>query len=403
MILDSETPPFATAMVVDDDPILLEIGYAALQSLGIGSIIRATSGIDALKKLEASGERVDLILSDLQMPGMDGMAFFRALKAADYGGALIVLSSMDTATLALAQRLAASQDIDVRGILQKPLDVKRLDTLLRSEPTIKLSGIGHEGPASEVLDADDLRRAIGDGEIVPFFQPKICVATGAVVGAEALARWRHPEKGLLAPDLFIGLAEQNGLIADLTWSILRASLVETRRFREQNPDFCVAVNLSADLLGDLGLPDRIMELVSESGLTADALQLEITESRLIDQSSEAMEVIGRLRLFGFQLSIDDFGTGQSNLATLSAYPFTELKIDQSFINPAPTDARARAIVVSCVELGRSLDMRIVAEGIETASHMALVAELGIDEGQGYWIARPQPAAQLDVIASTGLA
>lgn len=401
MILDSEPPPFATAMVVDDDPILLEIGCAALQSLGIGSIIRATSGIDALKKLEASGERVDLILSDLQMPGMDGMAFFRALKAADYGGALIVLSSMDTATLALAQRLAASQDIDVRGILQKPLDVNRLDTLLRSEPTIKLSGNGHEGPGSEVLDADDLRRAIGDGEIVPYFQPKICVATGAVVGAEALARWWHPEKGLLAPDLFIGLAEQNGLIADLTWSILRASLVETRRFREQNPDFCVAVNLSADLLGDLGLPDRIMELVSESGLTADALQLEITESRLIDQSSEAMEVIGRLRLFGFQLSIDDFGTGQSNLATLSAYPFTELKIDQSFINPAPTDARARAIVVSCVELGRSLNMRIVAEGIETAGHMALVAELGIDEGQGYWIARPQPAAQLDVIASAG--
>lgn len=403
MKLDDETFPFATAMVVDDDPILLELGCAALRSLGISSLISASSGLDALEKLEANGQHVDLILSDLQMPGMDGMAFFRALKAADYRGALVVLSSMDTATLALAQRLAARQDIDVRGILQKPLDVKRLAVLLRSASTVHLQEPVDCDSALATPGVDELRRAIEMGEIVPFFQPKICVATGAVVGAEALARWYHPEKGLLSPDRFIALAEQSGLIADLTWSVLRASLMETRRFREQCPDFRVAVNLSADLLCDLDLPDRVMAILGESGLTADALLLEITESKLIGQSSEAMEVIGRLRLFGFQLSIDDFGTGQSNLATLSAYPFTELKIDQSFISPAPTDARARAIVVSCVELGRALNMRIVAEGIETAEHMALVTELGIDEGQGYWIARPQPADKFDVMAGMAAA
>jgi len=403
MKLDDETFPFATAMVVDDDPILLELGCAALRSLGISSLISASSGLDALEKLQANGQHVDLILSDLQMPGMDGMAFFRALKAANYRGALVVLSSMDNATLALAQRLAARQDIDVRGILQKPLDVKRLAVLLRSASTVHLQEPVDCDHALGTPGVDELRRAIEVGEIVPFFQPKICVATGAIVGAEALARWYHPEKGLLSPDRFIALAEQSGLIADLTWSILRASLMETRRFREHCPDFRVAVNLSADLLCDLDLPDRVMTILGESSLTADALQLEITESKLIGQSSEAMEVIGRLRLFGFQLSIDDFGTGQSNLATLSAYPFTELKIDQSFISPAPTDARARAIVVSCVDLGRALNMRIVAEGIETAEHMTLVTELGIDEGQGYWIARPQPADQFDVTAGMAAA
>mgnify|MGYP001818640739 CR=1 FL=1 len=398
MMSDEETLPFATALVVDDDPILLEVGCAALHSLGVATLLRASSGIDALHKLETSGQHVDLILSDLQMPGMDGMAFFRALKAANYRGALVVLSSMDTATLALAQRLAASQDIDVRGILQKPLDVKRLAALLRSAPIEGAAAYVDDAPGAAQCDAEDLSRAIADGEIVPFFQPKICVATGGVVGAEALARWRHPDKGLLAPDRFIELAEQHGLIGDLTWCMLRASLEETKRFREKCPDFRIAVNLSADLLGDLDLPDRVMRIVSDCGLTADALQLEITESKLIGQSPEAMEVIGRLRLFGFRLSIDDFGTGQSNLATLSAYPFTELKIDRSFIDPAPSDARARAIVVSCVELGRSLNMQIVAEGIESAEHMALITELGIDEGQGYWIARPQPAEQLDVTA-----
>ncbi|MGI9479556.1 MAG: response regulator, partial [Hyphomicrobiaceae bacterium] len=202
MTSDDETVLFETAMVVDDDPILLEFACAALKTLGVATLLRASSGIDALQKLEANGQSVDLILSDLQMPGMDGIAFFRALKAAGYRGALVVLSSMDTATLALAQRLAASQDIDVRGILQKPLDVTRLAALLK--PALVAGG---PAPVDEDLpldsfDANDLARAIAEGEIVPFFQPKICVASGNVVGAEALARWRHPEKGLLPPDRF---------------------------------------------------------------------------------------------------------------------------------------------------------------------------------------------------------
>ncbi len=247
------------------------------------------------------------------------------------------------------------------------------------------------GSTSVEVDIQDLRDAISNGDIHPYFQSKICLATGAVIGAEVLARWLHPESGLVPPDQFITLAEQRGLIADLTWRLLRTALAETRRIREDSPDFRIAVNLSADLLYDLELPDWIATILSEYGLDADALALELTETTLLKPSSEALEVVGRLRLMGIKLSIDDFGTGQANLSTLSCYPFSELKIDQSFIKSALTNAKSRAIVVSCVELGRSLNMRIVAEGIENAGQLALVSQLGIDEAQGFWFSRPEPA------------
>ncbi|MFT5508013.1 MAG: EAL domain-containing protein (putative c-di-GMP-specific phosphodiesterase class I), partial [Hyphomicrobiaceae bacterium] len=277
--------------------------------------------------------------------------------------------------------------------LSKPLNVKCLAALLKTSKNTnqKFGASVGSGSTSVEVDIQDLRDAISNGDIHPYFQSKICLATGAVIGAEVLARWLHPESGLVPPDQFITLAEQHGLIADLTWRLLRTALAETRRIREDSPDFRIAVNLSADLLYDLELPDRIATILSEYGLDADALALELTETTLLKPSSEALEVVGRLRLMGIKLSIDDFGTGQANLSTLSCYPFSELKIDQSFIKSALTNAKSRAIVVSCVELGRSLNMRIVAEGIENAGQLALVSQLGIDEAQGFWFSRPEPA------------
>lgn len=329
-------------MIVDDDPILLEVGYAALRALGISSIFRASSGTEALQTLQPSEHQIDLIISDLQMPSMDGLTFFRALKAQDYCGALIVLSSMDDGTLSLAQNLAASQGLDVRGALPKPLNVKSLAALLKTSKNTnqKFGASVGSGSTSVEVDIQDLRDAISNGDIHPYFQGKICLATGAVIGAEVLARWFRPESGLVPPDQFITLAEQHGLIADLTWRLLRTALAETRRIREDSPDFRIAVNLSADLLYDLELPDRIATILSECDLDADALALELTETTLLKPSSEALEVVGRLRLMGIELSIDDFGTGQANLSTLSCYPFSELKIDQSFIKSALTSAKS---------------------------------------------------------------
>jgi diguanylate cyclase (GGDEF)-like protein/PAS domain S-box-containing protein len=246
----------------------------------------------------------------------------------------------------------------------------------------------------------ELRRAIESDQLVLFYQPKLDLKTGTVVGAEALLRWRHPKRGLVPPGEFIPLAEQAGVIKPLTWWVLGEAVKQCRAWEREDLGLDVAVNLSARSLHDPQLLERIADLLSDHDVPPRRLQLEVTESAVMTDPTRAKEILGQLSAFGVGVSIDDFGTGYSSLTSLLELPVSEIKIDKSFVigmkgngSPAKANASAsnRAIVRSTSDLGHSLGLRVVAEGVEDEPALDLLRSYGCDLAQGYYIARPMAA------------
>ena len=237
-----------------------------------------------------------------------------------------------------------------------------------------------------------LRSAVDDDQLVLHFQPRLDLATGRRTAVEALVRWQHPTEGLLPPALFIPLAEPTGLMDALTRRVLELALEQARRWREQGRSLPVAVNVSASVLHDTDLVGTVLEALGRAGLPPSLLELEVTESAMMSSPPSAIRVAKALRAAGVRLSVDDFGTGHSSLAYLRDLPVSQLKIDRSFLRDVPGNERDVSIVRSVIELGHNLGLRVVGEGIETAESLALLTELGCDEGQGFLLGRPVPAA-----------
>jgi diguanylate cyclase (GGDEF)-like protein len=243
--------------------------------------------------------------------------------------------------------------------------------------------------------AADLRRALENSEFVPYFQPKIDLRDGRVVGAEALLRWNHPTQASVSPDVFIPLAEQTGLIGPVTLQVISAAVRECALWRARGRNLSVAVNLSARVLVDPTLPDHVEELCRCWDLPTRALVLEITESMIVDDPARALPVIERLAALGVRLSIDDFGTGYSSLEYLKVLPVAEIKIDRTFVAGMGDDVRDAAIVRHTIELGRSLGLRVVAEGVECGEAHERLAAMGCDHGQGFLYSPAVPAEDFD--------
>jgi len=240
----------------------------------------------------------------------------------------------------------------------------------------------------------ELRHAIDAGELVLHYQPKVRVATGEVVGVEALVRWQHPRLGLLGPDRFIPLAEETGLIKSLTDWVLRTALSQSREWHAYGFELPVAVNLSARSLHDAELPSAIAVILAETGAEPGWLELELTESCLLEDARRATQLLRRLQALGVRVAIDDFGTGYSSLAYLKQLPVQQLKIDRSFVQQLGSDENDAAIVRATIELGHSLGLAVVAEGVEDAASWQFLNQLGCDEAQGYYLTRPVPPAEL---------
>ncbi|MFZ0180684.1 MAG: EAL domain-containing protein [Candidatus Dormiibacterota bacterium] len=255
----------------------------------------------------------------------------------------------------------------------------------------------HDQNALDRLELmEDLRDAIHHGEIVPFYQPILDLRTGSVMGAEALARWLHPSRGILAPAAFLNLVSDAGLMGPFTMAVLDQAFVQQARWYEQGYDLGVSVNISAASLRDEELPEKIATLMSTRGVDPARVTLEITEDCFIANPEEAVLVLERLRDLGAHLAIDDFGTGFSSLTYMRRLPVSELKLDRTFLSGAPQDERAVSVIRSTVDLAHSLGLRIVAEGIENLDALALVDALGCDAAQGYLMGRPVPAEEFDL-------
>lgn len=256
------------------------------------------------------------------------------------------------------------------------------------------SGAMVEGIRIDLAFKSDLLHAIECDELVLYYQPKIDFSTGKVTSVEALVRWQHPQRGFLSPDVFIPLTEQNGLINQLTFWVLKKALHQCMAFRNAGVDITVAVNLSARSLNDIRVPGEIARMLANAKIRPDMLVLEITEGAVMSNPVEALNVLRILDRMGISLSIDDFGTGYSSLSYLSKLPVDEIKIDKSFVLGMVQDPHAAVIVRSTIELGHNLGKKIVAEGVETLEMWDLLADWGCDTAQGYYMSKPLPADKL---------
>jgi diguanylate cyclase (GGDEF)-like protein/PAS domain S-box-containing protein len=253
---------------------------------------------------------------------------------------------------------------------------------------------GHESTAKALRTSGELRRGIERGELVPYFQPIVDLATGRVLGYEVLARWLHPDRGLLAPADFLPLAEETGLLVELGAVMLRDSLAQLARWRANGHAFAqcsLSVNVGTRQLVDPAFYRLVADLLGETGIDADSLWLEITETALLADVKASTVALRELRNLGLHLAVDDFGTGYSSLTYLKRFPVESIKVDRAFVAGLGIESGDTTIVDAVVKLGRALGLGVVAEGIETPLQLSRLRELGCDSGQGYLFGRPRPA------------
>ena len=378
-------------VALDDEPFMLNLLVRALEQLGFAQITACSNGHDALAELDNTLGPPELILLDLNMPEMDGVEFLRKLMERHYAGALILVSGEDEQILQSVGKLVQAHRMTTLGHVQKPVQPQALEALI--EKWQPAAG-DRRRTGRAVFGAQDVRAAINNRELVNHYQPLVSVASGELVGVEALVRWRHPTLGMVFPDQFIGIAEANGFISELTQVVLAEALAQAGRWRDAGLTVQVSVNVSTEDLASLDFPDVVARFATAAGLAPADVMLEVTESRLLAKLDVGLDVLNRLRLKRFRLSIDDFGTGHSSMAQLRDIPFDELKIDRGFVHGAGSDAKLRAIYSASLELGKQLHMKVVAEGVEDRADWDFLRQTGCDLAQGYFIAKPMPAGEL---------
>jgi EAL domain-containing protein (putative c-di-GMP-specific phosphodiesterase class I) len=315
----------------------------------------------------------------------------RQVAAQGFSGNVIILSSVDNGVMKAAVNLAKAYGLNLLAALNKPLQQEALKVALARQQQSKPAQKQYAKAA--VLSLAELQKGLAEDCVEVFFQPKVSVIDKKIVGAECLARWRHPERGILGPLSFIPVLEAHGLINALTKVVLTKGAKQLAQWTAQGHHLRIAVNVSMDDLNQLDLPEEFDSIVKNADIRSDQITLELTESRLMENLTVSLEILTRLRLKGFGLSIDDFGTGFSTMENLKQLPFTELKVDRAFVNGACQDEAARAILGSSIQLGKIFNLRLVAEGVENQQDWDLIADSGCDEVQGFFIAKPMPAQE----------
>lgn len=324
------------------------------------------------------------------MPDMDGIEFIRQLAHLGYRGVLVLVSGEDERILQSAERLARAHRLRVAGTLFKPVASDQLHRLLQGLPGASQD----RSTTSASYSAMALAEAMANGQLINHYQPKVDLQSGALVGVETLVRWQHPQDGLVYPDQFIPLAEDHGLIDDLIQVVLQQTLQDARTWLQAGHPLQLAVNVSMDNLVRLDFPEFVAEAARAAGVAPSLLILEVTESHLMSNPQAALDILTRLRLKRIGLSIDDFGTGHSSLAQLRDIPFTELKIDRSFVHGAWRNSALRTILSASLDMARRLGMHTVAEGVEDKDDWDYLRNAGCDVAQGWFIAKAMPADRL---------
>lgn len=388
----SRQQAFAGRLLIldDDEAVGITLGLIARSE---GFEFRTTQhAADFFEQLETW--RPTHVAIDLIMPEIDGVEVIRRLGETRCEAAIIITSGAGTRVLESARLAATERGLGIAGVVSKPFRSTDLRASLSVDcDAVRLAAASRHrsGPAGFVPDAKALREALAAGRIDAFFQPKIECASGRLAGFEALARWSQPGAGPVSPDLFVQVAETSGLIDDLTARIFERSL-EWFVPALGTSDLTLSINLSGRSLGDIGLADRMERWCRRAGVVPNRVILELTETAAMSDQATLLDVLTRLRIKGFQLSIDDFGVGYSSLVQLARLPFSELKVDRMFVKTAIESAESRSIIQAVVSLGRSLGLQVTAEGVENRTTLEFLRDCGCDLAQGYLFAPPLAGA-----------
>ena len=380
-------PGDLNVLVVEDDDFQRRLTLGMLRSLGVGAVSGAANGKEALEAIRAAdGRPFHIALCDLNMPEMDGLEFLRRLAQEAHNVAIVIVSALDAKLLYSVVRMTRMYGIRLLGAVGKPILHGQIKELL--EKYEHLPRAQPAPPPVHSFTLEDVMLGVHNGEFVPWFQPQVDMKTGRLVGAEALARWIHPELGVIGPYAFVPVLEQSRQIDELTFLMVDKAAAACRAFHESGNEITVSVNLSLASLDDPALADRITQRVRRAGIEPGHLMLEITESAAMTDVAHALENLARLCMNGFPLSIDDYGTGYASLQQLTRVAFSELKIDQSFVRDVAESESLRIVVESSVQMARRLQVKSVAEGVETQRDWDAVRNVGCDTAQGYFIAKP---------------
>lgn len=379
------TPGPQDILIVDDDPDLAHWLAVKARKHGL-RLHMAASAEDLMERLTTVDPA--LIVVDLGLPDSDGIAVLRELHAREVSAPIVLISSSDNRVLKAARSVGASLGLLMSPTVMKPLTEEVLLNLIAEIP-----------PLHPVLSRADLTRAIADAELEVYFQPKIDTDSHAIIGAEALARWRHPKEGLLHPDRFLTLAEQPPVAEALTRFVLETALAACAAWPAPYAGHAptVAVNIPAHCASAAQFPGMVQTALARHRLAPERLILEITETAAVGEEILCTEVLARLRILGVGISIDDFGTGYSSLRQLQRLPFSELKIDRSFVWELEHDEDAKTLTRLVIAMADALGVDAVAEGVESEAQKRFLSAHGCPVQQGYLFSRPVPARDFDAL------
>lgn len=362
-------------LVIDDEP---EFGsFVRRVAEATGYKVRTTIHAHEFRRLVQEWKPTHITL-DLAMPEADGVELLRELAAAGNKSSIVIVSGFDTRVMEAARRLGLERGLNIVGTLSKPIRAKELRDMLAAQRI-------------DAVTLDTVRQALDDNAIYAVYQPKVEVSSQRTVGFEALARWRTNNGHSVSPDRFVPVAETGCVIDQLSTSILNQAIGHVHTWSDAGMEMHMAINLSGRNLHDESLADRIDSLCADMNVPRHHITLEVTETAAMTDAVRGLDILTRLRLKGFNLSIDDFGTGYSSLVQLLRLPFSEVKIDRSFVKDCHISSEARTIVRTIIELAHNLSMSVVAEGVEEDKAMEILGDYGCDLAQGFAISRPLPA------------
>lgn len=375
-------------LIVDDSKSILATTAEFLTNLNITSITCVESGEEALNLIKSGNIKFQLIFVDLNMPGMDGMELIRLLSKEHFLGGAVILSELNENIVQLAADITNESRTHLIGCINKPVTEENLSAILQ-----KLKSLDHrtEESPENLLSVNEIENAIFDNRVIPYYQPKVNNQTGKVESLEILARISLPDKiNTITASHFIGIAEDNGLIEPLTLSILRSVMKEFPTIKEEFGELCkLSLNISPLTLNNKNLPSDLVKLIGKYGYNPSDFIIEVTESYPIDNSSQ-LETLNRLRIRGFDVALDDYGTGYTNIQQLKKLPYTEIKIDRSLIYNIANDKLSQVVAQSLFSIFDELNVQIVAEGVELPDDLNYLNNLKIPITlQGYIVSKPK--------------
>jgi len=359
-----------------------------LVHLGVGRITQAPDGYTAMRHFSGGiTPPVDVAIIDLALPGMDALELVRRLGEAKCRAGIIIVGAQTNAVLFSVETMADAYGVNVLGAIGKPVIGSRLEALIGNY--LQPAEV-HNHDQSRALTFAEVGQGLQAKEFDPFFQPKIELETGQVKGLEMFARWRHPLYGVLGPGAFMPALEENRRVDFLDWTMIEKSVAACRTLHDQGIPISVSINVDQGTLAHPQFMEQIAACLERHRILADYITFEMTESAVLSTDPHFLERLLRLRMKGFGLAIDDYGTARSNLQLLARIPFSELKIDRSFVDGACKKQAIGMVLRSCLSLARSLDRRSTAVGVETKQDWDFLQGLGCTYAQGYYIAKPMP-------------